>query len=365
MKYLIAIIIVISTTIGFGSHVFAKEGYLKLQPVEQISGSSNFNAVEVLDLRTNKGSMGKLRGHSFFQVNDLNTEDSFHVALKNMALSVIDSASEKKDGKLIIVLHDLQYKSQISMRMAISTVYLKLDCYLQGNDGFRHVVNMDSLYEYIGVKAESRFDLFNMVINYLFTEAIIKAAVQDSIQDKLFSSEEDALLEDKRLKSKIPIFNEQPHNGVYYTSAQFLKNTPADSNFIRKSIWGGHTGDKTEGKFYLYDASGVKSDHEDTTWFAIYDQKNRLWYHLVENKSVQIMELEQGDYYYHEVQKGTFVEDYSSVPFIGFQYNIRGRLSSAGIARILANVDFKKKDALYRVRFDPLKCRGIRVARLK
>jgi hypothetical protein len=103
------------------------------------------------------------------------------------------------------------------------------------------------------------------------------------------------------------------------------------------------------------------------TCFAIYDSVKEKWYHPYSATDFKEMKIKNGDFYYFEIQKGLYVEDYSSLRSAGFQFGAIGALMYTASASALENRQAKKppkyKDALYRIRLDPVTGKGVRVER--
>jgi hypothetical protein len=367
MKYslLITTIILASLCIAFNSWA-KKDEVISLVPTSKLKGNASFDSVVVMDLREQKGNIGNMLG------TNVATRDSLSIALKNFTQQMIDSASQKQNNRLLILVKALEYKDRIrnilNGNLAVSTIHLRLDCYLGNNNGYRHVTGIDSLYEYPSLAREKdKLAALNGSLNYLLTMMISAVTIADS-NGLSAQSIEQILAAERIVRNTISIYNSAPQKGVYFTSEQFFNNTPVDIGFIHER----NCLEACFDRFYIPKDNEPKKKRKnlaDTACFAIYDGEKKKWYRPYTATDFKEMKIENGDFYYLEIQKGLYVEDYSSLSSAGFQFGVLGALAYAGAAAILedkqAKNQYKYKDALYKMYLNPLTGKGVKVERLQ
>ncbi len=363
MKRIPVLLLVVFATVGFHLNTWAKKDPLKLNAAEKLTGTVNFDSVTVIDLRINKEG---LPGY-YLDAIDI-TEDKFPATIEDLGKQVIDSAAEKKNSQLVILLHNLQYTAKIPGILAVGTFYLKIDTYLKTGNTYQQAGSIDKLYEFPALRGKDELKLINMMLSHLFTGTIADAA-KLTAEGRQYATLEEIITEHKNKTSNIPVFNTAPRRGIYYTVKQFLDNTPADTNFIHERIC--YDG-ICQSRFYLPKEIGKKKKGKnlgDSTCFAIYDNERNKWYHPVSKYDSKEIKFENGNCYYLEIDKGLYVEDYSSLAGGGFMFGALGALAYAGTAAIMQDIQSKKpakfKEAFYKLRLDPATGEGIKVERLE
>jgi hypothetical protein len=210
-----------------------KDAIITLKPISKLKGNVSFDSIVVMDFRTEKGSIGQVQ--DVFKRLDVVIQDSLSIALKNFAQQMIVSAAVKQNNKLLVLVKDLEYKDRIQNNSnAVSTIYLRLDCYL-GDDEYRHALSIDSLYEYPSARQPDKLAALNGNLNYLFT-MMIESVAESHDQHLPPQSIEQLLSAEKMIRSTISVYNSAPQKGVYYTTKQFLDNIPADTNCIHERV---------------------------------------------------------------------------------------------------------------------------------
>jgi hypothetical protein len=365
MKYsLLIAIILLATLCNTPSSWAKKDIIISLTPTKTLKGNISFDAVSIMDLRLQKDKLGQVNG-AFFKRLNVVTQDSLSISLTRFIHRIIDTTATKQGNKLLILVHALQFKDRVPGNQVISTIYLNADCYLGDGKEYRHILDVDSLYDYVAVRDKDMVKTVSQNLSYLFTMMITNVAILKEVNTPLQSLQQ-ILTKNVHIKSSIPIYNEVPQNGIYYTLKQFLNNTPSDTNFIHDRFC---PGSKCYERFYIptNKERGWKGKNlADTTCFAIYD--NGKWYRPYTNNDFEVMTFENGDFYYLAIQKGLYVDDYSSLSRTGYQFGALGALAFSGASSILEDQQYRKpaefKDALYRLKLNPLTGQGGRIDRL-
>lgn len=341
-------------------HAKMKQVIVSIVPADSLQGTISFSSVRVVDARKDKSDIGRPYSSKKWEIK---TPDSLSVHLQNFVQSMMAPVVQKGDQDLLIVVHNFRLQDIVKGQPLISSILIDMDCYLGKNGMYVPAVHFDSLYE-MHIPKET-IQVLAGVSGYIFTQVIKEAALVQPQPDIAGKSIAAILSEEDNAKQGLPVYNQVPKAGIYYTFDQFKNNTPGDAEFYHDHYF---TGDTHVDRFYLSSAKKKKEkDLSDTVCFAVFNGEK--WYRPYTANTFKEMKKIDGDFYYFGISKGLKLEDYSSIGMVGYPYGAIGALITTGVAHVLNEKERSKPpvydDALFQMRLDPVTGNGKKLDRVR
>jgi hypothetical protein len=298
-----------------------------------------FDHIQVIDARKNKEDIGYLKKGAFNSKVVLQPEGSMEQMLKDLGTRIIQSAQQKGDATLLIIVRDFVIEDRpIKSGPELGSFHARMDFYIGNNDSFTSKKHFEDFYE-----TGSGWDV-TKGLQKLASQKIISWFMQLTTTDTGMISINP--LSQYQIKESIvneykpfPIYNQIPKKGIYYTFDEFINNNPRDTAFVEKKV------SSEYGKVYYFFTSipgkkrGENLDKIDC--YAVFD--GSTWFKKT-STGIMPMKFEDGDFYYSEIGNGIKMSDGS----IAFMFGLVGTAIETA-----ANSGNRKGNALFRVRIDP------------
>lgn len=297
-----------------------------------------FSHIQVIDARKYKDDIGYLKKGAFNSKVALQPDGGMAKMLTNAGIQVMQSAQQKDDATLLIVVRDFMIEDRpIKSGPELGSFHARMDFYIGNNDAYTFKKQFEDFYEtgsgwdvtkglqrlasqklsiwFLQVAADTGMISINPLSQYQIKESIVN-------EYKVF-----------------PIYNQIPKKGIYYTFDEFINNNPRDTAFVEKKVSSDY------GKVYYFftvipgKKRGQNLDKIDC--YAVFD--GSTWFKKT-STGIMPMKFEDGDFYYSEIGNGIKMSDGS----VAFMFGLIGAAIETA-----ANSGNKKGNALFRVRIDP------------
>ncbi len=244
-----------------------------------IAAPIQYDSLFVLDYRKNKNEIGIQHG---MVKKVIVTENDLGLALRDY-FSGLTISSKKENNVLCIVLHDFYTEKDADDGIAI--FYLHADLYAVNENGYRNLLQIDTLYE----SRSSYKKLVNDMTGRLFAAVCTSPNPHNTTAHELYTD---------TVRDGIVYAVKEYKKGVYPTYEAFREMQPADTTFV---VVDKYHKDVYEPELY-YEREGRRLGKIETAnMFAAYDGKR--WYKLSEQGAF-MMWREGNNFYCRNQLKG-------------------------------------------------------------
>lgn len=277
------------------SNLFAQHTYtFSFEEVFPIVGRSNYGSLRVIDMRSDKQSMGYAKTGAFDRKAKIVTPKPLDTLFSEQFTKMLKEARGLDSSEeLLFVLYDIIIED-VSSGEPVGTFFIDGDFYGGTRDNYKYLGTMDTLNETSG-----GFNITERLIkgaqanlSYIFSQyALKKASAKSTVYNE-------AQLLNRRVEenNKYRIYQDAPgfRKGVYYTLDQFLNNQPVDTPVVVKEFKT-NNGRPNIVVFYPKAKGRKATPLKSNRFFTAYDGES--WACGVDQNTYAKMEYKDGNFY--------------------------------------------------------------------